>query len=224
MMSPDELVDVLAERVLTLELEHPARVGIDGRSASGKSTLASALTRRIAETGRPCVSASIDDFHPPGYARRAAEGAFADASEFFREGYDFESFRRLVLDPAGPGGSRRCRLRLWDARADEAFPVEWVEIPDDAVLVAEAAFLFLPVLADAWDLSIWLDIDAPTMFKRVIDRDVAWVGSTDEVRKRYERSWAPRHELYEREAKPIERADIVIDNRDPERPRLIRPR
>jgi hypothetical protein len=39
---------------------------------------------------------------------------------------------------------------------------------------------------------------------------------------RYEESWVPRHDHYERETRPRERADVVIDNRDPGQPRLVR--
>ncbi len=93
---------------------------------------------------------------------------------------------------------------------------------DDAIVVVEAAFAFLPVFDDAWDFTIWLDIDEPTLFSRVVARDVEWVGSPDAVRDKYERSWLPRHELYERQTHPRERADVVVDNRDPEHPILLR--
>ena len=48
----------------------PVRVGLDGRSAAGKTTSADRLTSVAGACGRHVMRASIDDFHPPGHKAR----------------------------------------------------------------------------------------------------------------------------------------------------------
>ncbi len=48
----------------------PVRVGVDGRSAAGKTTFADRLTSVAGTCGRHAMRESIDDFHPPGHKTR----------------------------------------------------------------------------------------------------------------------------------------------------------
>ncbi len=57
---------------------------------------------------------------------------------------------------------------------------------------------------------------------RAIERDTAWVGDAEEVRRRYAEHWIPLHELYESLTRGAERADLVIDNSKPEQPNVLR--
>lgn len=220
-LSREALVGLLADRILALDVGHPVRVAIDGRSAAGKSALANELVDRLGASGRQILSSSIDDFHPPGYKNRAAGAGFASPEEYLRDGYDFEAFRRSVLDPLGPGGERRCRLAHWKAYQDEPYEEEWVVAQETAVLVAEAAFAFLPSLHGSWEMTIWLHIDTATLLERVSVRD-RWIGHPDQIVTRYRQQWLPRHRYYEEHYRPDERADVVVDNNDWSRPVLVR--
>lgn len=53
----------LADRILALRWDHPTRVGIDGHSAAGKTTLADELATILrGKTPRPVLRVSIDHF------------------------------------------------------------------------------------------------------------------------------------------------------------------
>jgi uridine kinase len=216
-----QLLDSLADAVLRVRRPHPVRVGIDGRSAAGKTTLARELAGVLAGRGRPVWCASIDDFHLPGHTERSRRREWTPET-LYERGYDYLAFRDLVLRPLGPAGDRRCRTRVWDAANDAPWPEEWHEVPRDALLLAEAAFLFRPELADHWDLTIWLDVDFETVLERARRRDVAWVGSEEEVLEKYRSFWIPTHELYERATRPRDRADVVVENVRFDAPRLLR--
>ncbi len=59
------------------------RVAVDGRTASGKTTLADELGVAVEAAGRPVVRTSIDGFHRPRAERHArgrysAEGYYHD--------------------------------------------------------------------------------------------------------------------------------------------------
>jgi uridine kinase len=215
------MVRRLAGELLGRRAAGPLRVGVDGRSAAGKTTLADELAAVVRGRGRPCVRASIDDFHRPGHARRSQAGEWTP-ERYYAEGFDHRAFRALLLAPLGPGGDRRCRLALWDALHDTPAPDATVEVPEDAVVVVDGAFLLRPELRDCWDYTIWVRVDWATMLERAAARDVAWVGSEQEVRRRYRRLWVPLHRRYERDTGAPELADAVVDNTDPDHPRIER--
>jgi uridine kinase len=215
------LIETLAEAVTALQLAHPTRVAVEGRSAAGKTTLADELAAASGARGREVLRASIDDFHRPGHKFRSQRGEWTPRS-YYDEGYDYDAFRDLLLRPLGPGGSRVCRPALFDSFHDAWLPEEWRAVGDRAVAIVDGAFLLRPELAAHWDYIIWLDIDMETMVERARRRDSAWAGSEQVVEERYRRRWIPTHELYERLTDAPARAHAVVDNRDLQRPSLLR--
>jgi uridine kinase len=215
------MIQSLAEVIESISLAHPTRVAIDGRSAAGKTTLADRLARAIQVNGREVVRASIDDFHRTDHRDRSRRAGWTPQS-YYDEGYDYQAFREMMLDPLGPGKGHRCRTTFYDSLNDRPFPESWVTVGDRAIAIIDGVFLLRPEYAGLWDFTIWLDIDMETMVQRACARDVAWVGSVTEVADRYRRHWIPTHELYERLDSPISRAHGVVDNRSHEAPKLLR--
>jgi pantothenate kinase-related protein Tda10 len=60
-----ETVGTLAGLIVALWRSRPVRVAIDGRTASGKTTLADELAAAVGQAGRPVIRTSIDGFHRP---------------------------------------------------------------------------------------------------------------------------------------------------------------
>jgi uridine kinase len=81
------------------------------------------------------------------------------------------------------------------------------------VLVADGIFIHKPELRDLWDLSIFLTGDRQTLLERAVARDGR--------RERYENRYFPGETRYLEEIGPAALADVVIDNTDPARPRLV---
>ena len=59
--------------------------------------------RWLPRKGRPAIRASVDDFHNP-QSLRYARGRYSPDG-FYLDSYDYDSFRRLLLEPLSPGGS-----------------------------------------------------------------------------------------------------------------------
>jgi thymidylate kinase len=57
--------------------------------------------------------------------------------------------------------------------------------------------------------------------RRALDRDAERFGSREEVERRYRRRYLPAQELYRAHARPEDRADVVVDNADPESPVVL---
>ena len=77
---------------------------------------------------------------------------------YYDLGFDYERCRSWVVDPLGPGGDRRCRFAYWDSLNDTPATCHVVSVPDDAILIADGAFLLRPELGRSWDIVIWLHI------------------------------------------------------------------
>ncbi|MBV8714723.1 MAG: GNAT family N-acetyltransferase [Chloroflexi bacterium] len=208
--------------ITSLDLGHPTRVGLDGRSAAGKTTLADALAEAVqSSTNRPVVRASIDDFHHPGHKFRSIREEWTPQS-YFDEGFDYVAFRDLVLQPLGPGGNRRIRTAIFDSFHDVPVPERWEVAPQNAILIVDGAYLQRDELRSHLDYLIWLKVDADTVLSRARKRDVEWVGSVDVVERRYRQRVLPTHVLYESLMDPAAHADAVIDTTNLNTPRLER--
>lgn len=80
----------MAQMIIGIERPHPIRVGVDGFSASGKSTLADELAATVADHGRTCFRANLDDFKRP-----RAEQPPGPAG-FYRDAFDLASRLRNI--------------------------------------------------------------------------------------------------------------------------------
>lgn len=213
----ERLVDVIT----ALRRDHPTRVAIEGRSAAGKSTLGDELAIAVQQRERQALRGSIDDFYRPGHKHRTVLPDWTPQRRY-EEGYDYESFIDLLLQPLGPGGSRRCRTAIFDSYHDVPLPEIWTDVQDDAVAIIDGVFLLRPELRGHWDYLIWVDVDIETMVERARKRDIAWMDSEQAVIDRYRQHWIPTHAMYERLVDPAGQAHAVIDNRVPDRPVITR--
>ena len=112
------LLDRLADAVAGFHPDRRIRVAIDGVDGAGKTTLANALAPLVAAKGRPVIRASVDDFHNP-QSVRYARGRYSPHG-FYLNSYDYNSFRRLLLQPLSPGGSGQYAAKRFDLDNDQA--------------------------------------------------------------------------------------------------------
>src|SRR5262249_22681504 len=130
------------------------------------------------------------------------------------------------LGPLGPGGSRRYRAR-WHDGWDEG-PIDEPErvAPGDAVLLMEGVFLMRPELDGHWDWRIFVEIDAAQSLERGVGRGLTLEEPALRSRARadrirvYEERYILAEEQYLREVDPAARADVVLDNRKWDAPRI----
>ncbi len=210
------MLHLLAERILSMEVSHPLRVGIDGTTASGKTTLADELASHMEGSGRQVIRACLDDFHnPPEVRYRIGR----DSPEgYYRDAIDWRSVRELLLEPLGPDGSRRYSVGAFgqpDGSATE-FPEHHAD--DNAIALIDGVFLFRPELNDCWDYRIFVEVTQVIAMERGIARDVPRLGSEDDLRRRYEARYIPGERLYLDAVKPWLLADAVISNDEPKSP------
>jgi uridine kinase len=78
-----------------------------------------------------------------------------------------------------------------------------------------------PELVGHFDLKILLLVSEKTVLSRAVNRD-SFLGSKEEILKKYALRYTPGEKLYFEDAKPLEKADIVIDNNDFENPEIVK--
>lgn len=209
----------LAEVILAVDRPHPVRVAIDGCSAAGKTTLADELAQVLRDrTDREIVRAGIDYFKR-AFALRTAYPV--DSPEgYYLDTWDNEAIRDRLLIPLGPGGDRRYTTAIMEpsARAALESPIEVAA--DDAVLLADGAFLQRPELDAYWDLRVYVDVSFDVVLRRGIERDQQWMTSAAAAEQRYLNKYIPGERLYVDQLNPRDRAQVVIGNEDPASPTL----
>ena len=210
------MLDHLAARILASGSGR-LRVGIDGLTAAGKTSLGHELAERITCSGRPVLRASLDDFKKPWrdrhlYDRESGEG-------YYRNAFDYAAVTKLLLEPAGAGGSGECVLCSIDPLTQVDHSGVITPAASDAVLIVDGVFAFRPEINEHWELRIWLEVDPEVSVRRGVKRDEDWAGSEAEAVHRDRYLVAER--LYLAEVDPIGLVDVVIDNSDFSRPRIV---
>ncbi|MDI1262064.1 MAG: uridine kinase [bacterium] len=212
------LLDRLAAAIVANHPERIVRVAIDGVDGAGKTTFADALAPLVSVKGRPAIRASVDDFHHPR-AVRYARGRFSPDG-FYLDSYDYDAFRRRLLDPLSPDGSGRFAARQFDLDADRPLELEWQQAPPGAALIVDGIFLHRPVLRSCWDLSVFLQVDFDVSLPRGAARDRNF-DVIDPASQRHQR-YVGGQKLYFAECAPEQAADIVVDYNDLQTPKVLR--
>lgn len=214
---------VLADVVDRVLAHSPGRVRVivDGRTGSGKTTLADELAAIVRAGGRPTLRASLDDFKRTwaharrhGYDRVSGEG-------YYRNTPDVASARDLLLAPAGPTGSGVVVLCAHDPLTGEDHRATTVTAPADAVLIVDSVFGMRPEYDEFWDHRIWVEVDREVALARGIERDALLEGRAEAERLHRER-FQVGEEIYLAEVDPRSKADTVIENTAIDRPVILR--
>jgi uridine kinase len=210
------VVSAVGDRLLRLGSQR-LRVGIDGLTAAGKTSFGHELAEYVSRAGRPVLRASLDDFKRPWRERHLYDRESGPG--YYRNAFDYDAVIRLLLDPAAPDGSGACVLCSIDPLTQVDHSGVATPAADDAVLIVDGVFAFRPEINDLWDYRIWLDIDPQQSIRRGAARDQDWAGSEAEAvhRDRY----LPAEQLYLAEVDPLRLVDVVIDNSDFARPRIL---
>jgi uridine kinase len=204
-----QVLGLIADRIGRLEA--PATVAIDGPDGAGKTVLAHELAALVPGA----VRASLDDFHHPRSHRHALGRT---GSTVWERGFDYAAVRRELLEPwrRGPGAAYR---RRWHDLATDAYLDDRPAlVPAEGVLLVDGVFAQRPELAGLWDLVVYVDAPDGVRVARMADRDGVPADPEDPAQRRY----LEAQRIYRDTCHPRRSADLVVDNSDTGRPRLLR--
>lgn len=171
------------------EQNRPFIIAIDGRCASGKTTLASLLGSALS-----CPVVHTDDFYLPLLVR---------SKEIMQNYYghmDLERLRTEVLVPLSLGEAVcyspfSCKSQSY---------LEKIHISSPHVIIIEGTYSLFPTLSPYYDLRIFLDTTHQK--ERLLIRE------GEDGYKRFAKMWIPREEEYFLKENPKELSDLVIEN------------
>jgi uridine kinase len=121
-------------------------VGIDGKGASGKTTLAAAVAAAL----RNAVVVHVDDFARPSV-----------------ETWERDRFVAQVLVPLAAG--RPARYERWDWDSDAS--AGWAEVPVGVPVVVEGVSSTDVRLGVPWDVALWVEVPYEVRLARALARD-----------------------------------------------------
>ena len=150
-------------------------VAIEGGSASGKSTLG-ALMEQVYD----CNLFHVDDFFLQKHQRTP--------ERFSQPGgnVDYERFSEEIMQPLLRGGA--FSYRRFDCSTMSLG--ESVSVQPKKLSVVEGAYSMHPVLRDAYDLSVFLDIEPAEQADRILRRN------GEAMQKRFLTEWIPLEHRY----------------------------
>lgn len=164
-------------------------VAVDGRSASGKTTMAEKLS---AVTGAGMIH--MDDFFLPPNLRTAERFAVPGGN------VHYERFQQEVLPhlrDSGPFSYRRFNCSQMDYGEPR-------QVKESSWRIVEGAYSQHPALKNYMDLRVFADVDQETQMQRIRRRNGA------EQTEQFAVRWIPLEEAYFRAFRIREKSDLVL--------------
>jgi phosphoglycolate phosphatase-like HAD superfamily hydrolase/uridine kinase len=206
------IFDLIADDVKRKKAKDKAYIiGVNGIDCSGKSTFAKALEEHFRAGNHPTQLISIDEFHFPKSIRYSGPD---QAENYYTKSFNIERLKDKLLKPIHEKGAVSTRLDLLDLDADQYTSSKRYSVSPDTIVILEGVFLFRPELAPYLDYKIYLDINFEESKRRAPIRD-----NTASLDK-YDTKYHPAQARYIEEYRPASQADLLIDNNDPEYPKI----
>jgi uridine kinase len=185
--------DTLITTLDTLSKDHqPLIIGIDGRSASGKTSLA----RFLANEFKASII-HIDDFFLPAVEQTPEQLADPGGN------IDFDRFISQVKKPLQKDST--LIYQVFSCKKQDF--INEVTISAASIIVIEGAYSHHPKLAGLYDYTIFLTHDYQTQKNRILHRN-----GSDGL-KMFEERWIPREEKYFKTYAIENKAAYIIDTR-----------
>ena len=164
-------------------------VAIDGRSASGKTTLASEICKEL-----DCNIIHTDDFFLQPFQRTKERYAEAGGN------LDRERLLKEVLIPLREGKSISYRPFICHSMSFG----EEIILTEKRITVVEGSYSCHPELKDFYNLTVFVTTDKETQRLRILERN------GEEKLKAFEEKWIPLEERYFEEYRVQASADVVV--------------
>lgn len=167
----------------------PIRIGIDGRCAAGKTTLAAYLQQELG-----CGVVHMDDFFLRPEQRTPERYAEPGGN------IDYERFRTEVFLPMIQG--KKIQYRPFDCHMQDFR--EPVYLEPDSIMIIEGTYACHPLFREGYQLHIFLTLDPEEQLRRIQERN------GEQALIQFREKWIPLEERYFTGCKVLEHSDWQI--------------
>lgn len=181
----------LLARIDSLLSVRPVRLAIEGGSAAGKSTLGTLLSEIYS-----CTLLHTDDFFLTPDMRTQKRLGEPGGN------FDRERFLEEVLLPLSRGED--ILYRRYDCSVSKILPP--IHITPTRLTVIEGAYSMHPLLADHYDISVFLEVTKETQRERITKRN------SPDIRDKHFSLWIPLEERYFSAFGIKDQCSFVIDS------------
>ncbi len=164
-------------------------IAIDGKCASGKSTLGLYLEEKF-----DANLIHMDDFFLQKHQRTPERLAEVGGN------VDYERFKAEVLEPLCNG--QKAKYGIFDCSTLEIS--EWKEIEDKQVTIIEGSYSQHPYFGNPYDLRLFAEIDSESQLDNIRKRN------GEEKLIVFKECWIPKEEAYFEAFSVKEKSDLVI--------------
>lgn len=176
--------------IARMQPQKPYILAIDGRCASGKTTLANELSQSLS-----CNVVHMDDFYLP-FALRTPERMAQPG-----ENIEFERLISEIIAPLLAG--RDAVYRPYACHENRFLPSVTLSAAKNTIV--EGSYSCHPCLANMLGIKVFMDIAPDKQLSRIALRDPGHVEA-------FRTMWIPREEFYFAECAVRERCDMVLMN------------
>ncbi len=172
----EDVSDRLKEKIVLLsEGRRLFIVAVDGRCASGKTTLANELSKKL-----DCNVIHTDDFYLQPFQRTAERYAEPGGN------LDRERLIREILEPLSMGKKPLyqpflCHLMNFG---------QLIRLENKRIYIIEGSYSCHPELRSFYDMTVFVTVDADTQKKRILERN------GEEKLRAFIEKWIPLEEKY----------------------------
>lgn len=191
-MDQEQMVSAVLQAVQALpQSRQPLIVALDGRCASGKTTLAALLQQ---QTG--CSVVHMDHFflRPEQRTRERLEQPGGNV--------DYERFLAEVLEPLRAG--KDCSYRPYDCKQQKL--TEPVAVRQDRLIVVEGSYSCHPTLWERYDLHVFLTVNPQEQLRRIERRN------GPQGLEMFRQRWIPLEERYFSACRVEERCELCLSS------------
>ncbi|NMC57315.1 MAG: hypothetical protein GYA50_08855 [Eubacteriaceae bacterium] len=164
---------------------------IDGRCASGKSTLAEMISGVY-----DCNIFHTDDFFLPSELRIKTRLEEAGGN------IDYDRFENEVIK--GLKSKKAFKYQIYDCSKSSL--TTFINVEPKKINIIEGAYSMHPKFSDIYQLKIFLHVDKEEQSRRLLSRN------GEEIHKRFIKEWIPMEEKYFKEFNIKEKCDLVLKN------------
>jgi len=213
----DKLLNIVADGIIAkLDVGKNLLVGIDGYDGAGKTTFADELAIILSKKDCTIIRSSVDYFLN-SKETRYRKGKRSPVG-FYEDSFNYAKLKSLLLDTIVNRGDTYV-TQYFNVKKNQIQQTAPEILHETSVLIFDGIFLHRSQLINFWNYSIFLEVSRTETLRRCFLRDKS--GSpfiNAEVNRRY----VEGQNIYFQKVKPFEKATIVINNENFEKPFIMK--